>query len=66
MMISLSEGDGEDRSTSRQSRPPSWLERRDGLVAVDVGANDQVNPNPIDGLTEFMKRNFETIMICIK
>ena len=65
-LVSAMANQTDGRRTSRQSRPPSWSERRDGFVAVEVGANDQVNPNPIDGLTEFMKRNFETIMCCIK
>ena len=53
-MMSLSRGYGEDRRTSCQSRPPSWLERRGGLVAVGVACDDRVSPKRVDE-----KRNFQ-------
>ena len=58
-MTSLSRGYGEDRRTRRQSRPPSWLERRDGFVDVGVAGNDQVNPKKVDEKRNFMKRNID-------
>ena len=58
-MTSLSRGHGEDRRTSRQSRPPSWLERRDGLVAVGAAGNHRAKPKKVDEKRNFMKRNID-------